>query len=178
MDGQMSAPFTGALCKANLAAGTTTTLTTVSSTSGNLVYAIRGKAYSHADWTNQATPTTDYATGKAFIPVLASQGSVFMVGLDHSGNMKVIQGTVASLDGIAGSGLFTIQAPEFGALGAAGSGSTGNDFCPIGYIVIQAGTTANNTTGWIFGTSNMSAVTGITYTFVDLVGMTDRPQVS
>jgi hypothetical protein len=49
---------------------------------------------------------------------------------------------------------------------------------PIGYLVIKAGSTANATTGWIFGTSNMAAVTGITYTFVDVIGLPDRPQIA
>ncbi len=52
------------------------------------------------------------------------------------------------------------------------------DFAPVGYIVIKAGSTANATTGWVFGTSNMSGVTGITYTFVDSSILPDRPQIS
>jgi hypothetical protein len=54
-------------------------------------------------------------------------------------------------------------------------GSPPNDFCPIGYLIIKAGSTADNTSGWIFGTSHMSGVTGVTHTFQDVVGMTDRP---
>lgn len=170
MDLQTTIPITMCLGKVTLAAGTTTTI----SNTGTIVYAIRGKAYSKAAMTNATTPTTDAATGKAFIPVLANQGSVYMIGLDHGGNLLCVQGTVTALDN---TGAF-ITAPIFGALGASGSGATNNDFCPIGYLLIQAGATANNTTGWIFGTSNMSSVTGITYTFVDVVGEPDRPQVS
>ena len=95
-----------------------------------------------------------------------------MVGLDHSGNVRVIQGQIAALDG---SGNF-ITAPQYGGMGPAGSGSTDNDFCPIGQIVVQLGATAVAT--WTFGTNNLSSVTGVTYTFDDLVGMPDRPQVS
>lgn len=170
MDAQQFAPANMCLSKVALAAGTTTTL----STTGTTIYAIRGKAYSKGAITNGATPTTDYATGNNFLPVMANQGSVFMVGLDHSGNLKVIQGTIEGLDT---SGNF-IRAPMFGGLGPVGQGSTDNDFCPIGYIVIQAGSTADNTHGWRFGTDNLSSVTGITYTFVDIVTMPDRPQVS
>lgn len=162
MDNQSAVPVTMCLSKAALAAGTTTTI----STTGTTVFAIRGKAYSKGAITNGATPTTDYATGAAFLPVLANNGSVYLVGFDHSGNVKCVQGTVTPLDN---TGAF-INAPEFGGLPS--------DFCPIGYLVIKAGSTASATSGWLFGTSNMSSVTGITYTFVDVVGLPDRPQVA
>lgn len=169
MDPLALIPFTGALVKATLAAsGAATTIGTTSSTSGYLIYAIRGKAYTKADLSSAATPTSDYATGLAFKTVLANFGSVFMVGLDHAGTVQVVQGSVVPLDGIAGSGLF-INAPQFGDMP--------NDFCPLGYILIQAGTTANNTTGFLFGTTNWNA-TGITTTPVDVVGCPDRPQTS
>lgn len=171
MDFQSQVPITANFTKVVLTNGTTTTL----STSNAATYAIRGKMYVQgAAWTNQATPTTDSATGNTFAPVLANQGSIFLVGVDHSGNMKVYQGQVQALDT---SGNF-IVAPQFGALGPQGSGSTDNDFCPLGYLVIKAGSTADNVHGWRFGTDNMSSVTGITYTFQDLCNLPDRPQVA
>jgi len=171
-------PITCCFTKAGLAAGTTTTLTQtlVGGATGNVI-AIRGKMYLVTALSNTATPTVDYATGKAFVPVLASQGSVFMVGFDHGGVLRVCQGQVVPLDTVTEPGNF-VTAPQFGGMGPAGSGSTDQDFCPIGYLVIQAGSTANNTTGWVFGTNNMASVTGITYTFQDVCGLTDRPQVS
>lgn len=177
MDNQAFVPVTMCLSKVALAAGTTTTI----STTGTTIYSIRGKAYSKAAITNGATPTTDYATGNAFLPIpipntapnlALGYGSVFMVGLDHSGNIKVIQGQVAPLDV---NGNF-ITAPQFGAFGPSGSGSTDNDFCPIGYIVVKLGSTAVAT--WTFGTNNLSSVTGVTYAFQDVVGWPDRPQVA
>lgn len=170
MDQQQAIPVTMNFTKATLAAGTTTTL----STTGTTTYAIRGKFYTKSAITNGATPTTDYITGLAFTGILANQGGVFTVGFDHSGNIKVVQGTITALDA---SGNF-ITAPQFGGLGPQGSGSTDGDFCPIGYILIQAGSTADNSHGWRFGTDNMSSVTGITYTFVDISTLPDRPQVS
>lgn len=177
MDNQAAAPITMCLSKVALAAGTTTTI----STTGTTIFAIRGKAYSKTAITNGATPTIDYATGAAFKPIPIPNtapnlglgyGSVYMVGFDHSGNVKVIQGTIEALDV---NGKF-INAPQFGAFGPSGSGSTDNDFCPIGYIVVQLGATAVAT--WTFGTNNLSGVTGVTYTFVDCVGWPDRPQVA
>lgn len=170
MDMQTAAPATMCFTKCTLAAGSTSTL----STTGTTTFAIKGKFYTKTVLSSVATPTTDYATGAAFLPVLRNKGSVFTVGFDHSGALKAVQGTITDLDV---SGNFVV-APQFGGLGPSGSGSTDNDFCPIGYIVIQAGATADNTTGWVFGTSNMSSVTGITYTFQDIATLPDRPQVA
>jgi hypothetical protein len=178
MDLQQFNPVTMCLSKVTLAAGTTTTL----SNTGTIVYAIRGKAYSQAALNNTPTPVTDFATGNAFLPIpipatapnlAAGYGSIFMVGLDHAGTLRVIQGTIVPLDS---SGNF-INAPQFGALEPSGSvPTTSGDFCPIGYIVVKLGATAVAT--WTFGTNNLSGVTGVTYTFVDLISETDRPQVS
>lgn len=162
MDTLQSTPVTQCMSKVTLAAGTTTTL----SNTGTTTYAIRGKAYTKAAMTNAATPTTDAATGAAFTGVLANYGCVFLVGFNAAGSLLAVQGSITPLDT---TGAF-INAPQMG--------EPPTDFCPIGYIVIKAGSTANATTGWIFGSSNMSSVTGITYTFVDLCGLPDRPQIS
>lgn len=177
MDMQQQIPITMCLSKVALAAGTTTTI----STTGTTTYAVKGKAYTKAAITNGATPTTDFATGAAFLPIpipatapnlAAGYGSVYTVGLDTSGNIKVVQGTIVPLDA---SGNF-INAPQFGGLGGPGVDSSTTDFCPIGYIVIKLGATAVAT--WTFGTNNLSSVTGVTYTFVDVVTLPDRPQVA
>lgn len=180
MDVQQAVPVTMNFTKATLAAGTTTTI----NTTGTTTFAIRGKFYTKTVISNGATPTTDYATGAAFLPIpipatapnlAAGYGSVYTVGFDSGGNIRVIQGTVVPLDG---SGAF-INAPQFGALGSYGSGnaaSVNNDFCAIGYIVVKLGATAVAT--WTFGTNNLSSVTGVTYTFVDVATLPDRPQVS
>lgn len=177
MDMQQSVPVTMCLSKVALAAGTTTTL----SNTGTTIFAIRGKAYSKAAMTNAATPTTDYVTGVAFKPIpqpntapnlALGYGSVFTVGFTSGGALAVVQGTIEALDA---NGNF-INAPQFGGLGAQGPGSLDNDFCPIGYIVVKLGATA--VASWTFGVNNMSSVTGVTYTFVDVISLPDRPQVS
>ncbi len=170
MDMLTQIPVTMALNKFSVVASTTTTI----STTGTNTFAIKGKAYTKTAISSGATPTTDYATGAAFLPIPVSYGSVFTIGLDHSGNTKAIQGTIVPLDGIAGSGAFFPNGPQFGGLGPAGSGSTDNDFCPIAYVVIQNGTTG---AAWTFGTGNWNA-TGITATFVDIITLPDRPQIS
>lgn len=174
MDNQALAPLTLALGKVALVAGTAAS-TTITNT-GTTVFAIRGKAYSKGAMTNAATPTTDWSTGNAFLPVLVNQGSVYMVGFDSGGTVRVIQGTIVALDGLAGSNKF-IVAPQFGGMGGpAGSGSTNFDFCPVGYVVIQCITTFVTAGGYIFGTTNWNT-TGVTSTFVDVIGWPDRPQV-
>lgn len=162
MDYQALMPLTAAFVKVTLAAGTTTTLTNT----GTIPYAIRGKAYSKGAMTNNATTTTDAATGVAFLPVPANFGSVYLVGLNAAGTLVAVQGNVVPL---LVTGLF-LQAPQFGGPPL--------DFCPIGYIIIKAGSTASSAPGWLYGTNNMSGVTGIVYTFVDVIGLPDRPQIA
>lgn len=180
MDQQASIPVTMCMSKVTLAAGTTTTI----STTGTTTYAIRGKAYTKAAISNGATPTTDFATGAAFLPIpipatapnlAVGYGCVFTVGLNAAGDIKVIQGTIVPMDLTPAF----IVAPQFGGLGGQGSGSAAgvnNDFCAIGYIIVKLGSTAVAT--WTFGTNNLSSVTGVTYTFVDVCTLPDRPQVA
>lgn len=159
MDYLKSVPLTMCTMKAAIAAGTTSTL----STTGTTLFCIKGKAYSKGALTNQATPTTDAGTGLAFTAFGPSQGAVVVVGFDSGGNLKAVQGTIVSLDA---AGAF-INAPQFGNIP--------DTMCPIGYIVFKAGSTAS---AFTFGSSNLSGATGLTYTFVDLMTLPDRPQVS
>lgn len=189
MDQLAATPITMCLSKVTLAAGTTSTI----STTGTTVFAIRGKAYSKTAITNGATPTTDWATGNAFIPIpvplstpnipsvpngAAGYSGIFMVGFDHSGNIKVIQGSIVANDGNTTTPVLA-QAMNFGATGPS-PGTTQpanyNDFCPIGYIIVSLDSAA--TAAWTFGTSSLSSFTGGHWTFVDVVGWTDRPQTS
>lgn len=160
MDRYAMPPLT--LCNfppATLVAGTTTTLTTTGTTS----YCIKGKAYDKTAITNGTTPTTDATTGAAFVGVQINKGSVFVVGFDSAGAIKVSQGTIEALDA---SGNFVL-APQFPNIP--------DTVCPIGYIVIKV---ASNGSTWTFGSSNLSGVTGVTYTFVRIVTLPSRPQVA
>lgn len=160
-DAYSNAPQTASYAKAAVVAGTTTTITTTVTA----MYAIKGKIYTKTAITNGATPTTDAATGLAFVPIpFPSFGCVFLWGLDAAGAQKVTQGSINALDA---SGNF-IVAPQFG--------SVPETMCPLAYIVVQLGATAVAT--WTFGTNNLSGVTGVTYTFVDISTLPGRPQVS
>jgi hypothetical protein len=162
MDVQSAAPQTLCLSYITLAAGSTSTL----SNTGTTTYGILGKAYTKAAMSNATTPTTDAATGLAFLPVPANYGSIFMIGFNAAAALKCVQGTVVPLNNL---GAF-INAPNWGAVP--------NDFCPVGYVVIKAGATASSAPGWLFGTNDMASVTGITYTFGNLIGITGRPQIA
>lgn len=158
------APVTQCMSKVALAAGTTTTINTPGSPAGVTVYAIRSKAYSRAAGANLATPVVDFVTGVAFPPITANNGAVVVVGFDAAGTLRACQGPIQALDV---SGNF-ILAPQFPVLPEL--------MCPVGYIVLKAGATAVG--NFVFGTNNLSAVTGMTYAFQDVICIPDRPQVS
>lgn len=160
MDQLSQIALTMCLSKAALAAGTTTTI----STTGTKTYTIQGKAHTKTAITNGATPTTDAATGAAFPAISANQGTVVVIGLDASGAIKACQGTTQALDV---GGLF-IQAPLMP--------NVPDTMCPIGYIILKGGATLSGT--WTFGTNNLSGVTGMTYTFVDVTMLPMRPQIA
>ena len=160
MDNMMLQSGTFCLSKVTLAAGTTTTI----STTGTTTFCVMGKAYTKAAITNGTTPTTDFTTGLAFRPISANQGTIVVIGLDAGGTIRAAQGSIEALDV---SGNF-INAPQFPNIP--------NTMCPIGYIVLKGGATLSGT--WTFGTNNLSGVTGMTYTFVDMIMLPPRPQVA
>lgn len=145
------------LSKATLAAGTTTTI----SNTGTTVYAIKGQAYSKSAMTNAATPTTDAGTGKAFVPLTAGKSCIFVVGFDAAGNVGVFQGPLVNGADVTGK-LSAVQFPNVLDTHTA-----------VGYLYAQAGSTLSGT--WTFGTNNLSGVTGMTYTFRDLIAIPPRP---
>jgi len=152
--------FTGTLMKAVAAAGTTTTY----STTGVTQYSIDGKAYSKAAVTNGATPTTDYVDGLAFTGITAGYGTVIVFGYDSGGTVRCMQGSVEALD-VSGNFVLSPQLPIIP-----------DNVAPFGYLVAKGGSTLSGT--WTFGSSNLSSVTGMTYTFVDVMTLPERPQVS
>jgi len=148
-----------------LAAGTTSTI----SSTGTFNFSIEGKMYSHAAWSNQATPTTDITTGAAFTALTASNGCVFVVGIDSGGTMRVAQGPVVALTTEAdGANANFSTPPQFPTLPT--------DFCSVGYIVTKVGASGSN---WTFGTSNLTGPpSNVLHTFVNVSTLPTRPQVS
>mgnify|MGYP000155511268 FL=1 len=159
MDILQLAPLTLTTTKAGVSAGTTSTL----STANTVIYGYRGKAYSKAAITNQATPIVDHTTNLAFNGLLANQGCIFVLSFDVAGVLRVSQGPVGTLD-VAGK---FIYAPNFPTVFEGD--------VPFAYLVALAGSTAVGS--WIFGTNNLSAVAGLTYNFQDVFSLPDRLQV-
>lgn len=151
-------PLTLCLFKATLAAGSTTTI----STTGTVHYIIRNKLYLKTVISNGATPTTDAVTGAAFRPISANQVTVIVIMLDTGGNIKAAQGSIEAYNGAMGT------APQFP--------SVPDTCCPIGYIICKAASNLSGT--WTFGSSDLSTVTGMTWTFVDIAQIPDRPQIA
>lgn len=158
MDKLAMGPVTMCLSKITLAAGTTTTI----SNTGTTTFLIKGVPYTKAAMTNAAVPVVDISRGSiAFRPISANQGTVFLVGFDSGGNVRVGQGEIRALDS---AGAFIVK-PQLPTLPAT--------VCPVGKITAKAGATAVGT--WTFGTNNLSSVTGLTFTFEDVVSEQERP---
>jgi hypothetical protein len=174
----------------SFAEGTTSTL----STTGTNAYLIQGLFYSRTALTNQATPTTDYATGNAFIPMpvpgtttglppgvvaVPSTGGyacAFTLGFNAAGDLKAIQGPIVGIDA---SGNFIQGAPSLSpSLGPPGPnpGTTAgiqssNDFCPCGVIVVKSYATA--VASFTFGTTSWTT-TGYTTSILNIASLPGR----
>jgi hypothetical protein len=156
--------FTGTMCftKVVAAAGTTSTISTTNATD----FIINGKFGTQLGaLTNQATPTTDFATGEAFPALAINEGVAIVLGttIDGGTTLKAVQGRIEKLE--PGTTEF-VRAPSFGPIP--------DTMCPFAYIII---TNASTGSAWTFGTSSFGA-TGITDTYVDIAMLPDRPQES
>lgn len=181
MDTLSKAPITMALASFAFAEGTTSTL----STTGTNAYLIDSVFYSRTALTNQATPTTDWATGNAFVamPIPGTTTGLppgvvsspygytcaFLLGFDSGGTLRAIQGQMQPVD-VSGNPVTAPSLPS--ALGPNGSGTTDNDFCPCGYIVVKSGSTAVAT--FTFGTTAWST-TGYTTSLGNIASVPGRP---
>lgn len=160
----MSINLTGAayggnitLSKAGLAAGTTSTFTTANATT----YAVKGQLFSLAAGANVASPVVDANTGLAFKPLAANQACLFAFLVNAAGAVSVAQGPIGSnVDLTGGNG--ALQFPGYPDTAAV-----------FGYLMAQAGATAVG--NWTFGVNNLSGVTGLTFTFRDVMDAPAQP---
>jgi hypothetical protein len=141
---------------------TATGAETVHDTTVTIVYCIDGKAATKTAITDGATPTTDFNTGAAFVPLTASKGCVVVWGLSSGGTVRCMQGPIESLD--ASNGF--IKAPQFPAVPAT--------VTPFAYQVLKAASNAGTIT---FGSTNWNA-TGFTNAIQNVLVLPHRPQVS
>jgi len=148
------------LGKAGLAAGTTSTF----SIGNQFDYTIKGQFYRKAAAANVAMPTTDRATGKAFVPLAANESCIFGFCIDASGNVVVIQGPKANTLEYTGGGA-ALQYPQ-----------CDDTLTPFGYALASA--SGALAAPWVLGSGNTSGVTGLTLTFRDIMDFPAQPIVS
>lgn len=156
------------LAKAGLTglSGAATTFTTAAA----VLYSIMGKAYNKATVAGGATPTTDAVTGLPIV-IKPGQGTVVLWCLDAAGNVKVLQGSVETVDQ---AGNFQFAPPQMPSIPetltvfgySVHKGNPANAVTPL-----AAGTT------WNFGVSNWN-VAGTTHTATDLIALPNRPQTA
>lgn len=146
--------------KGGLVAGTTTTITTTVA----LMYSILGKLYTKAALTNEATPTTDVNTGATFVGITANNGTAYILGINAAGAIVAAEASIEALD-VQGN---FIRAPHLPPLS--------DTYAPWGMIVVKGASNLSGT--WRLGASNLSAVTGMTYSFSDLNTYPHRPVVA
>jgi hypothetical protein len=137
----------------------TTTVTSAGLINGKYVTALTAQ-------TNQAVPTTDAATGAAFVALTTQKATVVVVGQNAAGTIKACQGTIVPTAlGITTTAGDFISYPDFPQLP--------DDFIPFGYALVR--TAPSMSTTWTFGTDNWAA-TGVTTTeFVQCAVLPARP---
>ena len=189
MDQVAKAPITMCLASMAVAEGSAATI----STTGTNAYIIEGLFYSRTALTNQALPSTDNATGNAYVTIPApgtttglgagipsapaggGYACAITLGLNAAGTLQAVQGPIVALDT---NGAFISAAPSLSpALGPPGPnpGTTAGvqasvDFCPIGAIVVKLGSSASAftpfTTAW--------TSTGVTTSLINLASLPGR----
>lgn len=139
----------------------TTTVTTAGLINGKFVTTLGAQ-------TNAAVPTTDYATGAAFIAQTDDTACVYVMGQNAAGTIKACQGQIVSTEvGVTTTAGAFIIGPNFPALP--------DDFLPLAYTLVR---TAPSASAWTFGTDNWAATGVTTLEFVNVGTLPDRPQTA
>lgn len=145
--------------------GTTSTYTTTAAT----VCSIGGKfATALGVQTNTASPTTDAATGAAFVALTDNKATVLVWGVNAAGAIQLCQGSIEDTEvGVTTTAGAFLKAPQWPNLP--------DDFCPIAYNLVRTAPSASDFTP---GTSSWTA-TGITCsTPVNVSTLPARPQTA
>lgn len=157
--------FTMNFVSAAAVAGTTSTFTSTVTTAG----IINGKFVTTlAAQTNAASPTTDAATGLAFLPLAPNQTCALVFGQNAAGTLKLCQGPiVATLTGVTTTVGALKEVPQFPM--------PPEDFLPLAYTVVR---TAPSAAAWIPGTGSWTASGVSASTFRNIGQIPNRPQAS
>lgn len=155
------------MCLVNpvLVKGTTSTYTTTVTSAG----VVNGKfATALTAQTNTATPTTDAATGAAFVPQTDNTACCYVFGITVGGAIAVAQGPIIPTEvGVTTTVGAFINAPPFPSLP--------DNFFVIGYGLVR---TAPSASDFTFGSSAWDATGVTTSTFAQCAVLPDRPQVA
>ena len=116
---------------------------------------------------NTASPTTDAATGAAFVALGDNQATVLVWGITLAGAIALCQGSIENTEvGVTTTAGAFLKAPQFPSLP--------DDFCPIAYNLVR---TAPSASAFTPGTSSWTA-TGITCsTAKNLSVLPARPRI-
>lgn len=146
-------------------AGTTSTFTSTVTT--NCI--ILGKfATTLGAQTATASPTTDAATGVAFLPLAPNKCCTLVYGQNLAGTLKLTQGPIIDCAvGVTTTVGAFINAPQFPPLP--------DDFCPLAYTVVR---TAPSAASWVPGTGSWTASGVSATTFRNIGKMPARPQIA
>lgn len=118
--------------------------------------------------TTQATPTTDAATGAAFVALTENKATVLVFGQTAAGAIAMCQGSIVdTYTGVTTTvGAFK-HVPQFPTLP--------DDFMPLAYVLVR---TAPDAADWTPGTGEWAASGVTTGTVVNIGVLPNRPQVS
>lgn len=165
MDRNKMTGLTMGTIKTGLIKGTnksyTTTVTSEGMINGKYVTGLTAQ-------TNAAVPTTDAATGAAFVTQTDNTACVYVMGQTAAGAIAACQGSIVSTEvGITTTAGAFISAPQFPALP--------DDFMVFGYCLVR---TAPSASDWKFGTDNWAATGVTTSEFVQCGVLPARPVTS
>lgn len=152
---------------AGFVAGTTTTYTSTVTTTCS----IKGKfATTLAAQTNTASPTTDAATGAAFVPVAGNNCCTLVIGTNAAGAIKYVQGPIipTQVGVITTVGAFD-KCPQWPALP--------DDFCACAYTIVRSAPSLASP-GMTIGTTAWAATSVSCTTFKNVSQLPDRPQIA
>lgn len=140
----------------------TTTVTTQCVINGKFATALTAQ-------TNQAVPTTDHATGAAFVAQTDDTACCYVMGINAAGTIKACQGPIVPTEvGVTTTAGAFRDAPPFPTV-------LPDDFCPLAYTIVR---TAPSASSWTFGTDNWAATGVTTMEFVNIATLPDRPQTA
>ncbi len=144
--------------------GTTSTYTTTATTVA-VIDGVFGTGLTAQ--TNTASPTTDAATGAAFIAMGDNKATVLVWGVTLAGAIALCQGSIEDTEvGVTTTAGAFIKAPQFPNLP--------DDFCPIAYNLVRTAPSASDFTP---GTSSWTA-TGVTCsTAKNISVLPSRPRI-